>query len=167
MIEIRLLQALAHQMLDEEPQALAALAEAIHLGEPEGYLRCFVEEGEAMAVLLCKLRKKQRKGGPTPYLDRVLATFPNQSQTPASQPKRTAKQALDQPLLEPLSERELQVLQLMEEGASNQDIARELVIAIDTVKRHVSHIFTKLDVQNRVQAVRQARKYGLLDAETR
>jgi LuxR family maltose regulon positive regulatory protein len=165
MIEIRLLQALAHQMLDEEPQALAALAEAIHLGEPEGYLRCFVEEGEAMAVLLCKLQEKQRKGGPTPYLDRVLAAFPNPSQTLASQPKRMAKQTPGQPLLEPLSERELQVLQLMEKGASNQDIARELVIAIDTVKRHVSHIFTKLDVQNRMQAVRQAHKYGLLETE--
>jgi LuxR family maltose regulon positive regulatory protein len=162
-IEIRLLQALAHQMFHEESQALAALAKAIHLSEPEGYLRCFVEEGEAMAVLLCKLQEKQRKGGPTPYLDRVLAAFPKQSQTPASQPKRMAKQTSAQSLLEPLSERELQVLQLMAKGASNQDIARELVIAIDTVKRHVSHILAKLDVQNRVQAIRQAEKLGLLD----
>ncbi len=164
-IEIRLLQALAQQMLHEEPQALATLWEAVRLGEPEGYLRCFVEEGEAMAVLLCKLQEKQRKGGPTPYLDRVLAAFPNPSQTLANQPKRMAKQTPDQPLLEPLSERELQVLQLMEKGASNQDIARELVIAIDTVKRHVSHILAKLDAQNRVQAVKQAYKLGLLERE--
>jgi LuxR family maltose regulon positive regulatory protein len=74
-----------------------------------------------------------------------------------------AKQTSAQSLLEPLSERELQVLQLMAKGASNQDIARELVIAIDTVKRHVSHILAKLDVQNRVQAIRQAEKLGLLD----
>jgi LuxR family maltose regulon positive regulatory protein len=164
-IEIRLLQALAQQMLHEEPQALATLWEAVRLGEPEGYLRCFVEEGEAMAALLCKLREKQHKGGPTPYLDRVLAAFPNPSQTLASQPKRTAKQTSAQSLLEPLSERELQVLQLMEKGASNQDIARELVIAIDTVKRHVSHILAKLDAQNRVQAVKQAYKLGLLERE--
>ncbi len=164
-IEIRLLQALAHQMLYEEPQALAALWEAVRLGKPEGYLRCFVEEGEAMMVLLCKLREKQRKSGPTPYLDRVLAAFPNQSQTPASQPKRTAKQTPAKPLLEPLSERELQVLHLIAQGAANQEIAQELVIAIDTVKCHVRHILAKLDVQNRMQAVRQAEKLGLLERE--
>jgi LuxR family maltose regulon positive regulatory protein len=62
-----------------------------------------------------------------------------------------------------LSERELEVLQLLARGASNQEIAQELVIAVDTVKRHVSHIFAKLDVNNRVQAVRQARELGLLN----
>ena len=70
-----------------------------------------------------------------------------------------------QPLAEPLSERELEVLQLLAQGASNQEIAQELIIAYDTVKRHVSHIFSKLGVNNRVQAVRQARELGLLDEE--
>jgi LuxR family maltose regulon positive regulatory protein len=162
-IEIRLLQALAHQMLHEEPQALAALAEAVRLGEPEGYLRSFVEEGEAMEKLLCKLREKQRKVGPTPYLDRVLAAFPKQSQKPASLSMRMVKQTPTQPLQESLSERELQVLQLIAEGASNQEIAQKLIIALDTVKRHVSHIFAKLGVQNRVQAVKRAHELGLLD----
>ena len=64
-----------------------------------------------------------------------------------------------------MSERELEVLQLLAQGVSNQEIAQELVIALDTVKRHVSHIFSKLGVQNRVQAVRQARELGLLDKE--
>jgi LuxR family maltose regulon positive regulatory protein len=158
-IEIRLLQALAYQRLHDEPQALAALSEAVRLGEPEGYIRSFVEEGDAMAVLLCKLWEEQRKVGPTPYLDRVLAAFPKQYL--ASQPKRMAKQTPAQSLLEPLSERELQVLQLLAQGASNQEIAQELVIAVDTVKRHVHHILAKLGVQNRLQAVRQARKLGL------
>ncbi len=162
-IEIRLLQALAHQRLREESQALAALSEAVRLGEPEGYLRSFVEEGEAMAELLCKLREKQRKVGSTPYLDRVLAAFSKQHLPLATQPKRMAKQTQSQPLLEPLSEREQQVLELLAQGASNQEIAQELVIVVDTVKRHVSHIFAKLEVQNRMQAVRQARKLGLLD----
>jgi LuxR family maltose regulon positive regulatory protein len=162
-IEIRLLQALAHQMLDEEPQALAALTEAVHLGEPEGYLRSFVEEGEVMRVLLCKLREKQRKVGATPYLDHVLAAFPKPSQMSPSPSKRRAKQTQAQPLLEPVSERELQVLQLMAKGASNQEIAQELVIAVDTVKRHVSHIFAKLGVHNRMQAARQAQVLGLLN----
>jgi LuxR family maltose regulon positive regulatory protein len=158
-IEIRLLQALAHQRLHEESQALAALSEAVRLGEPEGYIRSFVEEGEAMGVLLSKLREEKRKTGPTSYLDRVLAAFPKQHL--ASQPTRMAKQTPAQSLLEPLSERELQVLYAMAKGASNQEIAQELVIAVDTVKRHVHHIFAKLGVQNRVQAVRQARKLGL------
>jgi LuxR family maltose regulon positive regulatory protein len=162
-IEIRLLQALAYHRLHEEPQALAALAEAVRLGEPEGYLCSFVEEGEAMEKLLCKLREKQRKVGPTSYLDRVLATFPKQHLVSTSQPKRMAKQILVQSLQEPLSERELQVLQLIAQGASNQEIAQKLVIVIDTVKRHVTHIFAKLGVQNRIQAVKRARKLGLLD----
>jgi LuxR family maltose regulon positive regulatory protein len=164
-IEIRLLQALALQKLGEQSQALAALSEAVRLGEPEGYLRSFVEEGAAMAALLCKLREKQRKAGPTPYLDRVLTAFPMQSQTFRSESKRMAKQTQAQPLLEPLSERELQVLQLLAQGAPNQKIAQELVITVDTVKRHVSHILAKLGVQNRVQAVRQAQKLGLLEEE--
>jgi LuxR family maltose regulon positive regulatory protein len=164
-IEICLLQALAHQKLHEEPQALAALSEAVRLGEPEGYLRSFIEEGEAMAVLLGKLREEQRKTGPTTYLDRVLAAFPKLSQVPVSQVKSMAKQTVVRSLLEPLSERELQVLQLLAQGRSNQQIAQALVIALDTVKRHVSHIFSKLGVTNRVQAVKQARDLGLLDEE--
>ena len=69
---------------------------------------------------------------------------------------------MDQPLLVPLSERELQVLQLLAHGASNQKIAQELVITIDTVKRHVSHIFSKLGVQNRVQSIIQAQELNML-----
>ncbi len=165
-IEICLLQALAHQRLDEEAQSLAALSEAVRLGEPEGYIRSFVDEGEAMEALLCKLREKQRKVGPTPYLDQVLTAFPKVSQTPASQAKSMAKQTQVQPLFEPLSERERQVLQLLAQGQSNQQIAQTLVIALDTVKRHVSHILSKLGVTNRVQAVKQARDLGLLDEQS-
>jgi LuxR family maltose regulon positive regulatory protein len=164
-IEIRLLQALALQKLGEQSQALAALSEAVRLGEPEGYLRSFVEEGEAMAALLCKLREKQRQTGSTPYLDRVLAAFPKQNQALVSQSKRMAKQTLAQSLVERLSERELQVLQLLAQGAPNPEIAQELVITVDTVKRHVSHIFAKLGAKNRIQAVKQAQKLGLLEEE--
>ncbi len=74
-LEIRLLQALAHQKLNEEPQALAALSETVRLSEPEGYIRSFVDEGAPMADLLSRLRQEQRKTGPTPYLDMLLATF--------------------------------------------------------------------------------------------
>ena len=85
-IEIRLLQALAYQMLQEETQALDALSEAVRLAEPEGYIRSFVDEGAPMAALLSKLRDEQCKQGPTPYLDGLLAAFPKpvqSTETPA------------------------------------------------------------------------------------
>jgi LuxR family maltose regulon positive regulatory protein len=80
-IEIQLLQALAHQMCQEEPLALDVLSEAVRLAEPEGYIRSFVDEGSPMATLLGKLREQQCQAGPTPYLDTVLAAFPQQTQT--------------------------------------------------------------------------------------
>ena len=160
-IEIRLLQALAHHRLDEESQALAALSEAVRLGEPEGYLRSFVEEGAPVEALLYRLRKRCAKQGPTPYLDTLLTAF--QQESKAHLPAETSTKS--QLLPEPLSERERQVLQLLAQGRSNQDIAQDLVIALDTVKRHVSHIFSKLGVTNRVQAVKQARELGLLDEQ--
>jgi len=160
-IEIRILQALAHQMRHEQMQALDALSDAMRLAEPEGYIRSFVDEGAPMEALLYKLRKRGSKQGTIPYLDTLLAAFQQERMAWARAEERTQAQALP----EPLSERELQVLQLLARGASNQEIAQELVIAIDTVKRHVSHIFAKLGVQNRVQAVRQAEILGLLAPE--
>jgi LuxR family maltose regulon positive regulatory protein len=88
-IGIRLLQALAHQKLHEEAQALAALSEAIRLGEPEGYIRSFVDEGTPMADLLRRLWQEQRQTGPTPYLDTLLAAFAKESKR---RPKRLCKQ---------------------------------------------------------------------------
>ncbi|HEX3641884.1 MAG TPA: LuxR family transcriptional regulator, partial [Ktedonobacteraceae bacterium] len=88
-LEIHLLQALAHQMHHEEMQALDALSQAARLAEPEGYIRSFVDEGAPMESLLSKLQEVQRKDGPTPYLDRVLAAFPQQNKTQKRQPKRT------------------------------------------------------------------------------
>src|SRR2546430_1254076 len=148
-------------MRQEEVQALDALSEAVRLAEPEGYIRSFVDEGAPMEALLYQLRKRERKNGPTPYLDTLLTAFQQESMAHAQAGEPTKMQLLP----EPLSERELQVLQLLAHGASNLEIAQELVIVVDTVKRHVSHIFSKLGVQNRVQAVRQARELGLLDEE--
>ena len=158
-IEIQLLQALAHQMHGEQTQALDILSEAIRLAEPEGYIRSFVDEGVPMEVLLYQLRRRDGKHGPTPYLDRLLDAFQQESKAHVLAGEHTKAQRLP----EPLSERERQVLQLIEQGSSNQEIAQELVIAYDTVKRHVSHVFSKLGVSNRVQAVRQARALGLFD----
>jgi LuxR family maltose regulon positive regulatory protein len=163
MIEILLLQAQAYQMNHEEQKALSALSEAIHLAEPEGYIRRFVDEGAPMEALLSKLREQQCNAGPTPYLDTVLAAFTQQIQKP--HPRKAEEYTKAQPLLDPLSKRELEVLKTLARGASNQQIAEELVIAIDTVKRHTSHIFSKLEVQNRTQAAEKARLLGILDME--
>jgi LuxR family maltose regulon positive regulatory protein len=133
----------------------------VRLGEPEGYIRSFVDEGVPIEALLYQLRKRDRKSGPTPYLDTLLAAFQQESEAHVQVGEQTKAYQLP----EPLSERELQVLQLLARGASNQEIAQGLVITIDTVKRHVSHIFSKLGVKNRVQAVRQARELGLLGEE--
>ncbi|HEY4035655.1 MAG TPA: LuxR C-terminal-related transcriptional regulator [Ktedonobacteraceae bacterium] len=157
-IEIRLLQALAYQMSQEETEALNTLSEAVHLAEPEGYIRRFVDEGAPMESLLYRLRRRNRKHGPTPYLDTLLAAFQQETRTCVQTEEPTKVYQLP----EPLSEREREVLQLLASGASNQEIAQELVIVVDTVKRHVSHIFSKLGAHNRMQAVLQARELGLL-----
>jgi LuxR family maltose regulon positive regulatory protein len=93
-LEIRLLQALAHDMLHEETQALAALSEAIRLGEPEGYIRSFVEEGTPMADLLGRLRQEQCQTGPAPYLDILLATFAKESKRLKRSPKQSRPRRL-------------------------------------------------------------------------
>jgi LuxR family maltose regulon positive regulatory protein len=164
-IEMRLLQALAYQMRSQENQALSALSEAIRLGEPDGYIRCFVDEGATMRALLSRLREEYCKDGPPFYLDALLAAFPEQSKVEKPQLKQVAGSTASQHLLIPLSEREREVLQLLVGGASNQEIAQELVIALDTVKRHISHIFSKLDARNRVQASIKAIAAGLIDKE--
>src|SRR5207237_866546 len=120
---------------------------------PEGYVRIFVDEGEPM---LAMLRLLQKQGIVPGYTATLLAAS---SQTArASAPDVTASPAL----LEPLTEREVEVLHLIATGASNEEIAEQLVITLSTVKRHVSNIFGKLAVSNRTQAVTHAQTIGLL-----
>ena len=156
-IELLLLQTLAYLERREEQAALAALTQAVHLAEPEGYMRSFLDEGVPMAALLSKLRDRQRKQGPTPYLDKVLTAFSPQKVVDYPTPQNA--------LLDPLSTREQEVLHLMARGASNQEIAETLVITLDTVKRHVSNILSKLGASNRTQAVSRVRELGLLSPE--
>jgi len=157
-IEMYILQALAHHLRGEEQEALTVLAQAVRLAEPEYYIRHFVDEGPQVAVLLTRLREQQRRRGPTPYLDAVLAAFRQDSTAHA----RAGQRTIAQPLLNPLSERERDVLPLLARGDSNPEIAEVLVLSVDTVKRHVYNIFSKLGVKNRVQAVTRARALGLL-----
>ena len=167
-IEIKILQALAHAQRHEAQKALTVLAQAVHLAEPEGYIRAFVDEGTAMAALLSRLRDQGRRQGPTLYLDTLLAALSHRSTALAPLPPGSGESRgyiREQPLIEPLSERELEVLELIAHGDSNQEIADRLVITLDTVKRHVTHIFEKLGVHNRVQAVAKARALSLLSNE--
>ena len=163
-IEMKVLQALAHSMRKEDQEAFTVLAQAVHLAEPEGYIRIFVDEGTAMVALISRLRDQERKQGPTPYFDTLLAAFSSEKPLPTGSGQHRGH-IREQPLIEPLSERELEVLRLVARGDSNQEIAEVLVIALDTVKRHVTHIFEKLGVNNRVQAVARARALGLLSDE--
>jgi LuxR family maltose regulon positive regulatory protein len=167
-IEIQALLALALAASGDERGALAALAEALRLAAPEGYLRIFVDEGAPIASLLGKLAAPdQRQRGAVAaqvapgYLARLLAAFP----PAAVGTPHPAGRAVAGPLpglVEPLSGRELEVLALLAVGRSNQQIAEELVVALDTVKKHVSRVLDKLGVANRTQAVARARELELL-----
>jgi LuxR family maltose regulon positive regulatory protein len=153
-IEMLLLQALAWQAQAHQDQALAALERALALAEPEGYMRLFLDEGPAMLALL---RLAHARGLAPTYLAMLLVAAGEQAASPASHP--TPRSTL---LVEPLTDRELEVLRLLAVGASNEEIAGQLVIAVSTVKRHVSNIFGKVSVSNRTQAVARAREIGLL-----
>ena len=166
-IEVRALQALALAAAGDEPGALTALAEALALGVPEGYLRVFVDEGPPMAVLFRKLLAGRRQepvaaitAAPPAYLSRLVAAF-EQLDLPVLPPARRGAVVVPG-LVEALSARELEVLALLAAGKPNRDIAQELVVTLETVKKHVSHIFDKLGVVNRTQAVVRARELGLL-----
>jgi LuxR family maltose regulon positive regulatory protein len=154
LIEMHILTALAHVIGKDEHAALSALADAIHLAEPEGYIRSFVDEGPPMALLLSKLREQHRRQGSTPYLDTLLAAFVTE--------RREAGKSPTAVLPDPLSAREIDVIQELARGASNQDIADRLVLSIETVKRHLYNIFLKLGVNNRTQAVIRAQYLGIL-----
>jgi LuxR family maltose regulon positive regulatory protein len=188
------LNALARRGTGDRDGAVAALARALALAEPEGLIRTFADEGAPMAELLGELRAALRRGErfadmrpaapvadetdpdagytfslpePAPralrppsvgYVERVLAATGPGSGTAAPVAPRRA-----QALVEPLSERELEVLALMAAGASNTDIADRLVVGMSTVKTHVNRIFRKLEAGSRTQAVAKGRGLGLID----
>lgn len=177
LIEIKLLQTMAYDMGSgegEAEKALNILAEAVHLGQAEGFVRSFVDEGPRLAALLSQLRgvgQEAFDAATLSYIERLLVAFEGNQRSTGHRPMpgqaRGQREGVDVRhddfLVESLSQRELEVLQLLAQGASNTEIAKNLVIALNTVKRHVSNIFEKLGVSNRTQAVAQARALGLLD----
>jgi ATP/maltotriose-dependent transcriptional regulator MalT len=166
LIEIEALQALALASGGEEPAAVAALAGALTLGCPQGYVRVFTDEGLPMATLLGRLIAAQKecqspaRGIPLGYLGRVVRSF---KQDPAGT-GRSASQvpSVASGLAEPLTEREREVLLLLAVGKPNREIAAELVVSLHTVKKHVTHVLGKLGAANRTEATARARELGLL-----
>ena len=156
MIEILNLQALALQAGGREAEARAALERGLTLAEPLGFARTFVDEGTAMARLLYAAASRGVAPG---YARRLLAAFP----TPEPEVARSASSPdQESDLLEPLSERELEVLQLVADGLSNREIASRLYLSLNTIKGHTRNIYGKLGVHSRTQAVARARALGLL-----
>ncbi len=155
-IEILVLQALAHQAQGDNPSALVPLERALTLAEPEGYVRVFVDEGTPMARLLYEALSH---GVEPEHTRRLLAAFPvAESEQTASSRSRGPESEL----VEPLSARELEVLQLIAEGLTNRDAATRLYLSPHTVKVHTRNIFTKLAVKNRTQAVARGKAFGIL-----
>ena len=145
---------MAQQALGEEAAAADGLARALYLAEPEGYIRIFVDMGPAMAALL---KRTASRGRASTYMGRLLAAFGDK------QLHGVASYAPQmQPLVEPLTERELEVLQLLAEELSNAEIGQRLFISLPTVKSHTRNIYGKLGVHSRKQAVAQARALGIL-----
>jgi LuxR family maltose regulon positive regulatory protein len=131
------------------------LGDALALAEPGGFIRIFVDEGPPMVELLSE--PAARRIMPD-YTDKLLAVF--EAEEPGSEDKSFLPPA--QPLIEPLSQRELEVLQLIAQGLSNREISERLFLALNTVKGHNRKIFGKLQVQRRTEAVARARELGLL-----
>ena len=154
-IEILVLQAIAHQAQGNLAPALAPLERALTLAEPEGYVRLFVDEGVPMAPLLSEAAAR---GIRPDYIGRLLAAF----QAEAQPRPHTPDLPLAQPLVEPLSQRELEILQLIAQGLSNREISERLFLALSTVKGYNQNIFAKLQVQSRTEALVRARALGLL-----
>ncbi|MEW6400949.1 MAG: LuxR C-terminal-related transcriptional regulator, partial [Chloroflexota bacterium] len=159
-IEILLTQALVHQAQSNHPQALGALERALMLAEPEGYIRIFVDEGEAMQSLICDLRLTiaPRAHPLLGYVDRILDFFPQPLEDRLQSKIENSKSEI----VEPLTDRELEILRLIAEGQSNAEISQRLYLALSTVKGHNLRIFNKLQAQNRTEAVARARESGLL-----
>lgn len=150
LIEVLALEALAYDLQGDEAAAFAALKRSLALAAPSGFIRLYVDLGLPMKELLTRLC---RSNGTTPsdYINRILDAFP--------QARRVSEDAM----VEPLSNRELQVLELLAQRYSYKEIAQQLFIAPGTVKRHALNIYQKLNVQKRNDAVDVARRFGILN----
>ena len=151
MIEALVLQTLAYEAQGKHDQALNSLEEALTLAEPEGYVRTFIDEGKPMKKLL---RQAASRGIAQDYIGKLLTAF--------EQTGTIERPTTSQPLIEPLSKRELEVLRLLATELSGPEIARELLVSENTMRTHTKNIYSKLFVNNRRAAVKKARELNLL-----
>jgi LuxR family maltose regulon positive regulatory protein len=154
MIEVLALQALLDDAQDDQVGALDKLERAIHLAEPGGFMRTFVDLGPPMANLLMRLGQQ---GVSQDYVAQILKAFPQAQPPPLA--------AAQSQLIEPLTKRELEVIALLAQRLSNKEIAIEMVISPATVRNHTHNIFDKLNVKGRRQAVTKATELGILPHE--
>jgi LuxR family transcriptional regulator, maltose regulon positive regulatory protein len=149
------LLAKACTQLAQPNEARAHIQQAVEMAAPQGYVRPFINEGESIQSLIREIRKP---GLPIPVLDfinRLLGSFPY------PQPAQSGG-SVHQALIEPLTERELEVLRFLAEGQTIAEIAHTLYLSPNTLKAHTNTIYSKLDVHSRLQAVNKARELGLL-----
>jgi LuxR family maltose regulon positive regulatory protein len=154
LIEILLLQTVAYQKQSQPDQALAALNRALTLAEPGSWIRPFVELGNIIFELLTRLVDQQ---GTTKYLSKILAAFEPVLHVEIPEPAQAASQ-----LIEPLTNREFEILELLGKRLTNKEIAAKLHISVGTVQQHLNHIYAKLDVRGRRQAIVKANELALL-----
>jgi LuxR family maltose regulon positive regulatory protein len=165
-IQARALQALAEP---DPEEAFDFLTQALALAEPLGYVRTFLDVGEPMGLLIadCRLRIERRLSGLDErasksllaYIDRLLAAFPGLASGP---PGQSAVQNLQSAIIEPLSDREFDVLRLLAENRTNREIAQAMCVSVNTVKTHLKNVYGKLGVHNRRRAVARTKELGLL-----
>ena len=168
-IERLVLRALALRDAGRHRAAVGTLARALELAEPEGHVRAFVDEGPALAGLLRAVLDARQSGSPdvprtvsAPYLRKLLAALEHHPQTRPAAPAAAPEPAGVAPALEPLTEREREVLVLIAAGKSNRQIAAELVVTEGTVKTHLTHVYRKLDAHSRTQALVRGRELQLI-----
>jgi LuxR family maltose regulon positive regulatory protein len=156
--EAKILRAQVLEALGECEAGIESMTEAVELAEPEGFVRVFLNQGKRTADLLSRIRQMKIPANVMSYSGKLLKAL-------------NEKGLVDSPqialkvLVEPLSERELEVLHLIAEGLSNPEIAARLYLSVNTLRAHTTHIYRKLDVHNRMQAVSRARELGLLIPE--
>jgi LuxR family maltose regulon positive regulatory protein len=161
LIRALILQAVALHTLNDGQKAVESLARALSLAEPEQPIRVFADEGQPIALLLDKILDMQRRGQlassiSPQYVADLRAALGKRSE-PIAAPRRTIKRLPDA-----LSVRELEVLRLLADGLESNEIAERLVIAVDTARKHIKNIYSKLDVHSRWDAIKHAEEYHLL-----
>ena len=165
-IEVLALEALLHHAQGNEQSALAALEQAVTLAQPGGFVRVFVDLGPTMADLLGRLAAKGVAGVARDYIEQLLHAFPAERSSPQPQPA-VAAQPAQAGMIEPLTRRELQVLEMLAQRMTAQEIAQKLVLSDQTVKRHRANIYQKLGVHSRRDAIAAAATLGILPSASR